>query len=161
MTQSAALLGQLEQTGYRLTTARREVLNAVASRADGFTAEDLARQLPGIGRATVYRTIKLLVETGLLCKMALHDGAPRYSLAGVGHHHHAICVSCGSVSEVRLGAVERALHQLAESTDGRILGHRLEVYITCARCLAQPSRASGPPQHPRGHPQTSLPASQA
>ena len=53
-------------------------------KADGFTAEEISDELPDVGRATVYRTIKLLLETGVICKLAMPDGTPLYSMARGG-----------------------------------------------------------------------------
>ena len=52
-------------------------------------------------------TIKLLVEQGLLCKISLPDGSPRYMLTMSGHHHHLVCVSCGLVSEFHESEIEQ------------------------------------------------------
>ena len=88
-----------------------------------------------MGRATVYRTIKLLVEAGVVCKLALQDGAPKYSLARVEHHHHTICVGCGTVGEFRAVTIERLLRAIGDDISGEIVGHRIEFYITCQDCL--------------------------
>ncbi|MDA0677438.1 MAG: Fur family transcriptional regulator [Chloroflexi bacterium] len=129
------LITTLEDRGFRLTKPRREVTTAIETQADAFTAEDLCESLPAVGRATVYRTIKLLVDTGALCKLAMPDGAPKYSLARVGHHHHTVCVRCGKVSDFRDTTVERMLRSLAKEVDGQIVGHLMEVYVDCSDCV--------------------------
>jgi Fur family ferric uptake transcriptional regulator len=129
------LITTLEDRGFRLTKPRRDVATAIETQADAFTAEDLCESLPAVGRATVYRTIKLLVDTGALCKLAMPDGAPKYSLARVGHHHHTVCVRCGKVSDFRDTTVERMLRSLAKEIDGQIVGHRMEVYVDCSDCV--------------------------
>jgi Fur family ferric uptake transcriptional regulator len=129
------LITTLEDRGFRLTKPRLEVATAIETQADAFTAEDLCESLPAVGRATVYRTIKLLVDTGALCKLAMPDGAPKYSLARVGHHHHTVCVRCGKVSDFRDTTVERMLRSLAKEVDGQIVGHRMEVYVDCSDCM--------------------------
>jgi Fur family ferric uptake transcriptional regulator len=129
------LITTLEDRGFRLTKPRLEVATAIETKADAFTAEDLCESLPAVGRATVYRTIKLLVDTGALCKLAMPDGAPKYSLARVGHHHHTVCVRCGKVSDFRDTTVERMLRSLAKEVDGQIVGHRMEVYVDCSDCM--------------------------
>ncbi len=128
------LIATLEDSGFRLTAPRRVVARSIEQQADAFTAEDLCESCPGVGRATVYRTIKLLVEAGALCKLAMPDGAPKYSLARVGHHHHTVCVRCGKVGDFRHSTVERMLRSLGKEVDGQIVGHRMEVYIDCADC---------------------------
>ena len=146
MTTSASihhdLIASLEDKGFRVTTPRRQVAESIEGQDEAFTAEDLCESLPGVGRATVYRTIKLLVDAGALCKLAMPDGAPKYSLARVGHHHHTVCVRCGTVGEFRDSTVERMLRSLNRDIDGEIVGHRMEVYVTCSNCLA--ARGRGP-----------------
>ena len=128
------LIATLEDGGFRLTEPRRRVADSIVQQDEAFTAEDLCGSMPDVGRATVYRTIKLLVECGALCKLAMPDGAPKYSLARVGHHHHAVCVRCGKVSDFRDSTVERMLRSLNKEVDGEIVGHRMEVYIDCSDC---------------------------
>jgi len=134
------LLATLEDLGHRLTGPRRDVINLVSQQEDGFSAEEVCDELPGVGRATVYRTIKLLLETGGLCKLALPNGAPKYRLARAGHHHHTVCVECETVGDFRDAAVERRLRAIGEEIPGEIVGHRIEFYITCPECLAKPAR---------------------
>ena len=138
---SIDLIGAIEGHGYRLTGPRRRVVESIASKEANFTAEELCAETSGVGRATVYRTLKLLVEHGLLCKMNLQDGSPRYSSPMSGHHHHLVCVSCGSVSEFRESEIEQLLSQLEVSKQGTIVGHRIEVYMVCPTCQ---TRFGGP-----------------
>lgn len=130
------LLESVERAGHRLTSARRLLLLAVIERTEGFTAEELASRFPDVGRATVYRTLRLLVGLGLVCKMALPDGGPRYTLAGQGHHHHSLCVRCGAVEEFRDGLLEQILRNWHGEV-GQIVGHRIEVYVVCRQCAPQ------------------------
>ena len=130
------LMAILEDRGHRSTAPRRNVVGAIETKADSFTAEEITTELPAIGRATVYRTIKLLLEAGVLCKLALPNGSPTYALARFEHHHHTICVSCGNVGEFRDATVERLLRAIASDVSGEIVGHRIEFYVTCGPCLA-------------------------
>jgi Fe2+ or Zn2+ uptake regulation protein len=84
----------------------------------------------------VYRTIRHLVDAGALCKLPILDGAPMYSIARVEHHHHTICSKCGSVGEFRHSTVERLMRSLEKEIDGEIVGHRMEIFITCNQCLS-------------------------
>ena len=115
------LLAVLEDGGYRITEPRRNVIAALDQKDEGFTAEELCSELPGVGRATVYRTIKLLQRSGVICKLAMPDGAPRYSLARVDHHHHTVCVKCGTIGEFKHATIERLL-RLARRYRARSLG---------------------------------------
>ena len=131
------ILAALENQGYRSTLPRREIVENLEKRTDGFTAEDLVRDLPHIGRATVFRTIKLLLEAGIICKLSLINGEPRYSLAHAEHHHHTVCVTCGTIGEFHAGTVERVLRLIGNEVGGSIIGHRIELYISCADCTRQ------------------------
>ena len=124
----------VEQAGHRLTQTRQAVLRLIAQWPEGFTAEELSSELPSVGRATVYRTVKLLLDLGLVCKMARPDGSPRYTLASRGHHHHAICVRCGAVADFQQCTVDTIRQALQTETVGVVLGHRIEVYVLCPRC---------------------------
>ena len=136
------LLSALEERGLRKTVARSAVTSRIELASDAFTAEQLCRDLPDVGRATVYRTIRHLVDAGALCKLPILDGAPMYSIARVEHHHHTICSCCGAVGEFRQPTVERVMRSLESEIDGDIIGHRMEIFITCSSCL---NRANGNP----------------
>ena len=125
----------LEDGGYRSTAPRRAIIRALEGKEEGFTADEIGKELPKVGRATIFRTIKLLLESGVICKLNLMDGAPRYSLSRVEHHHHTVCVGCGDVGEFRATTIERLMKAVGEEIPGDIVGHRIEIYVTCARCI--------------------------
>ncbi len=131
------MLALLEDRGHRTTPQRYCVVNLLEQKQEGFTAEEICQELPDVGRATVYRTIKLLLEAGVLCKLALPDGAPKYILARAEHHHHTVCVRCGTVGEFRDTTMERVLRAIGSEIPGEIVGHRMELYLLCQNCLAK------------------------
>ena len=139
MTAQTDLMAILEDRGYRSTGPRRDVIDALEKHLDSFSAEEISGELPGVGRATVYRTIKLLLEAGVLCKLILPNGEPTYTVARLEHHHHTLCVRCGTVGEFRDATIERLLRAIGSDIAGEILGHRMEFFITCERCLAGPA----------------------
>ena len=128
------LIAALEDQGYRVTAPRQAIARMLEHKQDGFTAEEIIAELPAVGRATVYRTIKLLLRAGAVCKLATMEGAPMYSLSRTDHHHHTVCVSCGAVGEFRAVTVERLLRSLGGDIPGQVLGHRIEFYINCDTC---------------------------
>ena len=130
------LLAVLEDNGHRVTSPRRSVISLLEDKYDGFSAEEISSELPGVGRATVYRTIKLLLQAGVICKLVLPDGASKYSLARVEHHHHTLCINCGTVGEFRDTTIERLVRAIGEDISGEIVGHRMEFHIVCEQCLA-------------------------
>ncbi|MAF54100.1 MAG: transcriptional repressor [Chloroflexi bacterium] len=122
--------------GLRITQARRQVVDLLDRKSDGFGAEEINAELPGVGRATVYRTIRLLLEAGVVCKLALRDGTTKYSLARYEHHHHIVCVRCGTVDEFRDSTIERLVRAIGGEVNGEILGHRIEFDILCQGCMS-------------------------
>ena len=129
------IMAVLEDRGYRSTAPRRAIIRILEAKREGFTADEIGNELPGVGRATVFRTLKLLLEAGVICKLNLLNGAPRYSLSRVEHHHHTVCVRCGNVGEFRAATVERLMRAIGGDIPGDIVGHRIELYVTCRRCL--------------------------
>lgn len=126
---------RLEVTGYRLTAPRRAVIDAIASTTHPFTIEELSDRLPNIGRATVFRTIKLLQELDIVCRVPLEDGGIRYERSRSGrHHHHLICNECGSVTEFSDPSLDDAIEQNATSAGFELDGHSAELYGRCAPC---------------------------
>ncbi|MCL0028815.1 transcriptional repressor [Dehalococcoidia bacterium] len=130
------LIAVFEDMGHRVTQPRRQILSLLEMKPDGFDAEQIIRELPMVGRATVYRTIRILLEAGVVCKLSLRDGTTKYSLARVEHHHHVLCVHCGTVREFRDSTIERLVRSIGREVSGEILGHRIEFDIVCQDCLS-------------------------
>lgn len=130
-------LAALQGGGYRVTAPRKAIAGLLERKQEGFSAEALSNELPGVGRATVYRTVKLLLEVGVVCKLATVNGSRRYSLCGVGHHHHhKVCVQCGAVEEFGTDAVERLIREISVDIPGEVVSHLLELYVNCGSCPA-------------------------
>jgi Fe2+ or Zn2+ uptake regulation protein len=132
--EARVLLDDLRDQGFKITSPRHLVIERVAGRDENFTAEELAAELAPIGRATVYRTLKLLLDQGLICRVVLSDGAVCYRASHRGHHHHLVCVSCGATEDVHLTDVENVIDGVRSATDYEIVGHRIEVYGFCPTC---------------------------
>jgi Fur family transcriptional regulator, ferric uptake regulator len=125
----------LVANGHRLTRGRRAVVEAALAGDDLFTIADVQRRVPRIGRATVFRTIKLLVDLDLLCRVRLEDGSLRYRLRqAADHHHHLVCTGCGSVEDFPECDLDAVSETLAGRTKYEIQGHRLELYGLCPAC---------------------------
>ena len=128
------LLDTLGEQGYRSTSPRKAVTQAIAGKQGHFTAEQLREQLPKVGRATVYRSLRLLVDTGALCRVLLEDGTLHYQLSHHGHHHHLLCVECGSSQDLLGCDIEAQLHEVSAAHSFQLSGHWLEVYGLCQDC---------------------------
>ena len=127
----------LEDQGYRATAPRKAIVNLLEQKREGFTVEALSDELPSVGRATVYRTVKLFLEAGVVCKVPMMDGARVYSLTRVGDRHYpSVCVQCGGVGEFKAATLERLLRAIGADIPGKIVDHRIALYVTCDYCPA-------------------------
>ncbi len=125
---------RLETQGHRLTASRLAVLAAVLAQKGHFSVEDVLRRCPGIGRATAFRTMRLLAEMDIVCRVLLEDGSLHYRLSRRGHHHHLVCVACGNVEDLNTCIVKDLVEGLSRSADYEIDGHWLEFYGRCGSC---------------------------
>src|SRR5512133_2313150 len=118
----------------RLTPQRRAVLDAIEASGGRFTAIELfqraRRAYPRLGLATTYRTLELLRRTGSL--HALSGAA--YVRCSPKHHHHLVCLSCGSVEDTELCATP-SQQALTRRHGFRAESHELEIYGTCRNCV--------------------------
>jgi Fur family transcriptional regulator, ferric uptake regulator len=138
-TEAELLLDDLRDQGFKITSPRHVVIESVAGRDENFTAEELAAELAPIGRATVYRTLKLLLDQGLICRVVLNDGAVCYRASHRSHHHHLVCVGCGATEDVHLSDVENVIDGVRDATQYDIVGHRIEIYGFCPNCKQRQS----------------------
>ncbi|MEK7874493.1 MAG: Fur family transcriptional regulator [Chloroflexota bacterium] len=138
----ASAVTRLEAQGHRVTAPRRKVVASVLSWPGQFSAEDLAEGMPDVGRATVFRTLKLLVELGVVCRVMLEGGRFRYRLSYPDHHHHMVCLSCERVEDLVDGSLEATMRRVAQKSRFAAEGHWLEIYGRCSVCQA----AAGAPR---------------
>lgn len=130
----------------RRSTRQRDAIARVLHAAEGplAPAEVLARaqgEWPGVGLATVYRTLKLLQDEGRIHPVVL-DGETRYESAGRGHHHHFSCLGCGRV--YTLHACPVALPRGSVYEGGFVVqSHELTLYGQCPACAAGAPAAAG------------------
>ena len=124
----------------RQTAPRRLVAELIASRPGHFTAADLAAEATArglsLGRATIFRTLELLLDAGALERIDLPAGSHAYVACAPRHHHHAVCARCGQVvdfDDLELATLVRAV---ASRTGYRIDSHRLELFGLCPACRA-------------------------
>jgi Fur family transcriptional regulator, ferric uptake regulator len=120
--------------GRRITGPRRRVLRAMSAARRPFTVEELCAELPDVGRATVFRTVRLLVDTEVLCRVVIEDGTVRYQLSAGEHHHHLVCSCCGSLQDFVDPALDRLIESGAAARDFALAGHSIELYGVCAAC---------------------------
>jgi len=118
--------------GLRMTEQRRVIARVLSDAHDHPDAEELHRRAaaidPRISIATVYRTVRLFEEAGILERHDFRDGRSRYEEAPEEHHDHLIDLSTGKVIEFRDEEIERLQHLIAERLGFRLIDHRLELY---------------------------------
>ncbi|GAB5446570.1 Fur family transcriptional regulator [Gymnodinialimonas sp.] len=118
--------------GLRMTEQRRVIARVLEASDDHPDVEELyARAVavdPKISIATVYRTVKLFEEAGILDKLEFGDGRARYEDAERDHHDHLIDMNSGEVIEFVDPEIEALQEKIAEKLGYRLKGHRLELY---------------------------------
>lgn len=125
--------------GLRSTRQRDIILDIFLSTHQHVSVEELYLKVkashPGIGHATVYRTLKLFAEAGLAREILLHDGQTRYEHVMAGEHHdHLVCTSCNAIIEFEDETIENLQNEIASRHGFTIKSHKLEIYGRCARC---------------------------
>jgi Fur family ferric uptake transcriptional regulator len=120
------------------TTAQREVIVDQFFKAkDHISIDELLsrvrRRAPKVGYATVYRTLKLLVESGLAIERQFGDGQARFEVIG-DHHDHLICTKCVLILEFEDDEIERLQERIAQRLGGfSVTRHRHELYGLCPK----------------------------
>jgi Fe2+ or Zn2+ uptake regulation protein len=122
----------------RLTPQRQAVLTTLESATDHPTAAELfervRQSVPGIGPATVYRTLALLVSQGLAQELSLGDGsAARYD-GNTACHDHLVCSSCGAASDIESALPAQLLQQMTTRTGYAITRYDLQFHGLCPTC---------------------------
>ncbi len=127
----ADIIARCEARGLRMTDQRRVVARVIGDAEDHPDVEELyaraAKVDPKISLATVYRTVKLFEEAGILEKHEFGDGRARYEDAERDHHDHLIDVNTGQVIEFVDPEIEALQERIAARLGYRLIGHRLEL----------------------------------
>jgi Fur family ferric uptake transcriptional regulator len=134
-----------QQTVAGRATRQRAAVRAVLEDREGFASaqqlhEDLRRRGETVSLTTVYRRLQALAgrkEVDTLQSPTLNETLYRLCDTS-GHHHHLVCRECGHTVEVEASEVEQWTEQLARANDFTDVDHTLEVFGTCAECVARP-----------------------
>jgi Fur family transcriptional regulator, ferric uptake regulator len=128
---------QLRARGYRVTPQRQLVLEAV-TKLEHATPEEICGQVQqtarGVNISTVYRTLELLEELGLVAHSHLGHGAPSYHLAAEAEHVHLVCRECGRITQASPGAVAGLVNALEAEQDFETDVRHLTVFGRCGDC---------------------------
>jgi len=143
------LHGKVKGCGYRLTAPREAILTVLSQTSEHLSAEEIYmavhKTYPAIGLTTIYRTLELLVQIGIVVRFDFGDKRSRYELAegmqgGKPHHHHLLCTSCGRIVDYSdfmneekelLGQTEKGL---SKKFNFKITNHLIQFYGLCDKC---------------------------
>ncbi len=134
----AALAAYIAQKGLKGTRQRDLIVEAFFAARRHVTVEELLERVrqqdPRVGAATVYRTMKLLVESGLASARQFGEGQARYEMAGDRHHDHLICTRCGTIVEFENDRIEAMQEVVARRHGFSVTHHKMELYGLCRNC---------------------------
>jgi Fur family ferric uptake transcriptional regulator len=138
-------------SGYRLTTPREAILRVLSENKKHLSADEIfflvREKYRGIGLATIYRTLDLLVQMGMVSKFDFGDGRARYELISKDetHHHHLICRKCGRVidysdfSKEEIKFIKELEKEVSKQHNFKIDSHKLDFYGFCNKCKEKTS----------------------
>jgi len=136
----ADILAELSKGGFRITRARRSMIEVlIGSRlpisAEGLLASLIKQKVPA-NKTTVYRELTFLKERRIVQEIQfLHERVKRYEVVFGSHHHHLICMGCKSVEDVELdGELEKYERDIMKSRGFKVLNHALEFMGLCEAC---------------------------
>lgn len=129
----------LKEKGFKSTKQRDIIASEFLAVGEHVTAEELYNRIckkhSNIGFTTVYRTLKLLAESGLATERVFADNLTRYEpLAAEEHHDHLICLKCGSITEFEDQRMERLQEKIATEFGFSVETHKMELYGRCRKC---------------------------
>lgn len=131
------LLERLRQAGYKITPARLAVLEIILREGQHQNPGEILRLAqaihPNTGRATVYRTLELLTQLGIVRPIYVGESGPTY-IRAEGGHHHLVCAGCGKVVDFEQCVADSMERELEARFGFRIRSHLLEFYGLCAEC---------------------------
>jgi Fur family ferric uptake transcriptional regulator len=132
MTETNRIEQECRAKGLRLTGQRKLIAHVLTEARDHPDVPELHRraqmQDPNVSLPTVYRTVKLLEEAGIIERHSFRDGRARYEQADKTHHDHLIDLASGRVIEFTSPEIERIQAEIARALGYRLVGHRLELY---------------------------------
>ena len=140
MVDAPAIVDALEVAGYRVTSPRRALARLIAGQRGHFTAEELLedsrRRRLGLGRATIFRSLDVLTDLGIVERLDLPSGGHAFVACEPMHHHHVVCSSCGRSTGASDHGLELVADAIGRETGYRVDAHRLELFGLCGDCQA-------------------------
>lgn len=128
---TAEILSELSQKGYRITKAREAVVGALHKQRQPVPVQALCMLVEDIDEVSVYRTVAMLVKEGFAEELSLPGEVTRYALSH-GHHHHAVCTSCGWMEHI--DCREENLKTAVPASFKSLESHEVTFYGLCKKC---------------------------
>ncbi len=143
--------GKFRGCGFRITLAREVILNLLSKTEEHLSAEDIYRRIhakhPNIGLTTIYRTLDVLANLGLVYRFDFGDKRARYELAegpkGAHHHHHLVCTGCNRVIDYtdfiddEVSLLRETEKGLSQKYNFKINNHLIQFYGLCGNCQSK------------------------
>jgi len=130
----------LKQNGLKFTIQREVILETLYNSDIHLTPESLhhliQEKYPELktGIATIYRTLALLEESGVVTSLSFGAQGKKYELGAKKHHDHLICTVCGSITEFVDEEIEKRQQRIADELDFKMSDHSMQIYGICKKC---------------------------
>ena len=138
MQESSGIIDRLSERGYRLTPQRLMILSAIEGSSGHISAEEIYAEVvakyPHVNISTVYRTLELLKQLGMVYEINLGEGRIRYHSERRGHHHHLVCQNCGAVIDVDEATLSSLQDVLLRDYNFRAELRHVAVFGFCGDC---------------------------
>jgi Fur family ferric uptake transcriptional regulator len=146
------IVQKLRQAGHKVTPQRITIIKYFIESSELLTPSALYEKVhrldASIGEVTVYRTLNILSELGLICMIHTGENTHSYISRPPGHHDHLICSNCGRVLNFVNCNVSDLAKRLNQETGFQIEDHRLDFYGRCRECAAKAESHPNPGGHP-------------
>ncbi len=135
----------LRKNKLKYTKQRESVIKMLYNSDHHFTPEELYLEIRdeqpelNIGIATVYRTLNLLEDSGMVTSISFGTQGKKFELATKPHHDHLICKNCGKIVEFEDPSVEKKQEEIAKKNGFTLTGHLMQLYGTCKNCSKKES----------------------
>ena len=145
MSHHTGLVESVRKRGYRMTPQREMILDAIHDEGH-ITADDIFQRVraksPAVNLATVYRTLELLKELGIVTAIDTGEGCVHYELAGELPHHHLVCEGCGHILELDRDVLLPLEDELCRRYGFTVNFNHLALFGTCPKCQ-KPKKSKG------------------
>ena len=132
------ILDNLRNRGNRLTPQRVAIIKAIVENESHPPVEqihlEIKRNFPTTSLATVYKTIKLLKDSGEILELEFGDDGSRYDGRKPYSHPHMICSKCGSITDLEIDNFDSYVSQMAQSSNFQVENHRFDIFGICSNC---------------------------